>query len=425
MNTRPSTNVPGIDTRRAALRVLDAVMRTGQPLDQAVIPATRGLEPADRALAIAIAQEVLRWTPDFDLLIDSQTRLPLADDAKARMVLRMALAQILRLGTPPHAAIATSLPLVDKGPRRLVHGVIGSLWRMQPELAAFPALMPEVDIRWTAAWGTDMVAAARAALAEPPPLDLTLKNADETEKWASELGGESLAPGHVRLPRGNAVESLPGYADGAWWVQDLAASIPVRLLGEGKGRSALDLCAAPGGKTMQLAAQGWAVTALDLSAKRLERLKDNMARTALSAELVTADIRKWDSTTTYDAVLLDAPCTATGTFRRHPDVLHRIGVRQIAELVALQSEMLECAAGWVKPGGVLVYATCSLEPEEGEAQAEAFLQGHPEFSLSPVDSAHLPGAVTADAGIVRTLPGTLADKGGLDGFFVARFIRAA
>ena len=180
MNTRPSTNVPGIDTRRAALRVLDAVMRTGQPLDQAVIPATRGLEPADRALAIAIAQEVLRWTPDFDLLIDSQTRLPLAEDAKARMVLRMALAQLLRLGTPPHAAIATSLPLVEKGPRRLVHGVIGSLWRLQPDLADSPTLLPEVAMRW-AGWGTDMLAQTRAALAEPPLLDLTLKNPEETE----------------------------------------------------------------------------------------------------------------------------------------------------------------------------------------------------------------------------------------------------
>lgn len=424
MNTRPSTNVPGIDTRRAALRVLDAVMRTGQPLDQAVIPATRGLEPADRALAIAIAQEVLRWTPDFDLLIDSQTQLPLADDAKARMVLRMALAQILRLGTPPHAAIATSLPLVDKGPRRLVHGVIGSLWRMQPELAESPTLLPEVAIRW-AGWGKDMLAQTRTALAEPPPLDLTLKNPDETGKWLNDLGGESLAPGHIRLPRGNAVEALPGYGEGAWWVQDLAASIPVRLLGAGDGRAALDLCAAPGGKTLQLASQGWAVTALDLSAKRLIRLKDNLERTGLSAELVTADLRKWETDNAFDAVLLDAPCTATGTFRRHPDVLHRIGGRQIAELVALQSDMLDRAAGWVKPGGTLVYATCSLEPEEGEAQMAAFLERHADFTLLPVSVAILPEGVKGEGDHVRTLPGMLADKGGLDGFFVARFIRAA
>lgn len=424
MNTRP-TNVPGLPTRRAALQILDAVTRTGQPLDQAVIPATRDLEPADRALAIAIAQEVLRWAPDFDLLIDSQTQLPLAEDAKARMVLRMALAQILRLGTPPHAAISTALPLVDKGPRRLVHGVLGSLWRLQPTLAAAPTLLPDVAIRWRAAWGEEIVSATATALADPPLLDFTLKNYAETEKWVAELGGESLAPGHVRLARGHAVETLPGFADGDWWIQDLAASIPVRLLGEGKGKTALDLCAAPGGKTMQLAAQGWAVTALDLSAKRLARLTDNMERTGMSAETVTVDLRKWDSDALFDAVLLDAPCTATGTFRRHPDVLHRIGPRQIAELVTLQATMLDRAADHVKPGGVLVYATCSLEPEEGEAQAEAFLQRRPDFTLSSVDNAQLPDGVTAQDGIVRTLPGMLADKGGLDGFFVARFIRTA
>jgi 16S rRNA (cytosine967-C5)-methyltransferase len=424
MNTRPSTNVPGIDTRRAALRILDAVTRTGQPLDQAVIPAARDLEPADRAMAIAIAQEVLRWSHDLDLLIDSQTQLPLAEDAKARMVLRMALAQILRLGTPPHAVIATSLPLVDKGPRRLVHGVIGSLWRLQPSLPETPSVIPEVAIRWEAAWGKDMVATTSAALAEPPLLDLMLKDPSETAKWAEELNGESLAPGHLRLPRGHAVESLPGYGEGAWWVQDLAATLPVRLLGEGKGRTVLDLCAAPGGKTMQLAAAGWDVTALDLSAKRLARLSENMERTGLAAETVTADLRKWDSDKLFDAVLLDAPCTATGTFRRHPDVLHRIGPRQIAELVTLQSAMLERAAAWVKPGGSLIYATCSLELEEGEAQAKTFLENHNDFALAPVDAEQLPDGISSTDGMVRTLPGMLADKGGLDGFFVAHFRRS-
>jgi 16S rRNA (cytosine967-C5)-methyltransferase len=218
---------------------------------------------------------------------------------------------------------------------------------------------------------------------------------------------------------------LPGFADGDWWIQDLAASIPVRLLGDGTGKTALDLCAAPGGKTMQLAAQGWAVTALDLSAKRLARLTDNLERTGLTAETVTLDLRKWDSDGQFDAVLLDAPCTATGTFRRHPDVLHRIGPRQIAELVTLQATMLDRAADWVKPGGLLIYATCSLEPEEGEAQAEAFVQRHPEFTLSPLSDDVLPDGVPTQNGIVRTLPAMLADKGGLDGFFVARFLRAA
>jgi 16S rRNA (cytosine967-C5)-methyltransferase len=422
MNTRPTT-ATGLNTRKAALRMLDATMRTGQPLDQAAIPATRHLESSDRALAIAIAHEVLRWAPDFDLLIDSQTRLPLAEDAKARMVLRMALAQMLRLETPPHAVIATSLPLLEKGPRRLVHGVLGSLWRLQPKLAPAPTLLPALALRWQNAWGESMVEATRLALAEPPPLDITLKNTADTPLWLEKLGGESLASGHIRLPRGQAVETLPGYANGDWWVQDLAASLPVRLMGSGSGKTALDLCAAPGGKTMQLAAKGWAVTAVDLSAKRLARLSDNIKRTGLSAELVTADLRKWDSDLLFDAVLLDAPCSATGTFRRHPDVLHRIGARQVEELVTLQRTMLDCAASRVKPGGMLIYATCSLEPDEGEAQVKAFLDKHNDFSLVLADANQLPDGIISVDGTVRTLPGMLADKGGLDGFFVALFQR--
>jgi 16S rRNA (cytosine967-C5)-methyltransferase len=424
MNTLPTT-ATGLATRKAALRMLDAVMRTGQPMDQAVTMATRDLESSDRALAIAIAQEVLRWTPNFDLLIDSQTQLPLADDAKARMVLRMALAQMLRLGTPPHAAIATALPLLDKGPRRLVHGVLGSLWRLQPALATAPTLLHEPAARWAEAWGAEMVEHARVALAEPPMLDLALKAHADTADWTAKLGGVSLAPGHVRLPRGSAIESLEGYADGAWWVQDLASTLPVRVLGAGNGRTVLDLCAAPGGKTMQLAAAGWNVTALDLSAKRMALLASNMERTGLLAETVIADLRKWESDVQYDAVLLDAPCSATGTFRRHPDVLHRIGARQIAELVELQKALLEHAAKSVKPGGSLVYATCSLEPEEGERQAAAFLESHPDFSAANIGGGALPDGITANDGQVRTLSGMFAELGGLDGFFVASFTRAA
>ena len=424
MNTLPTT-ATGLQTRKAALRMLDAVMRTGQSMDQAVTMATRDLESSDRALAIAIAQEVLRWAPDFDLLIDSQTQLPLADDAKARMVLRMALAQMLRLGTPPHAAIATALPLLDKGPRRLVHGVLGSLWRLQPELAAAPTLLHEPAARWAQAWGAEMVEQARIALAEPPMLDLALKVNADTAEWAEKLGGISLAPGHVRLPRGSAIESLDGYADGAWWVQDLASTLPVRVMGNGNGRTVLDLCAAPGGKTMQLAAAGWDVTALDLSAKRMALLDSNLERTGLQAETVIADLRKWKSEVQFDAVLLDAPCSATGTFRRHPDVLHRIGERQIAELVELQTSLLNHAAKHVKPGGCLVYATCSLEPQEGEAQAAAFMDKHPDFVAATIDGGLLPDGIIANDGQVRTLSGILADQGGLDGFFVASFIRAA
>jgi 16S rRNA (cytosine967-C5)-methyltransferase len=418
MNTRPTT-ATGLAARRTALRMLDAALRTGQPLDQAASGFAKGLLPADRALAIAIAQEVLRWLPDLDLLIDSQTRLPLADDAKARMVLRMAVVQILRLGTPPHAAIATALPLLEGGPRRLVHGVLGSLWRLQPSLPDMPTLLPLVAARWDKAWGKPVVAAARHALAEPPALDLVISDPAMTAEWAEKLEGQSLASGHVRLARGVAVESLPGFAEGAWWVQDLAASLPVRLLGQGNHREALDLCAAPGGKTMQLASQGWDVTVLDKSAKRMERLSANLERTGFSAKSNIGDLLSWEPGKQFDAVLLDAPCTATGTFRRHPDVLHRIGPRQIAELAELQAEMLDRAASWVKPGGMLVYATCSLEPEEGEAQADGFLERHGDFAKAPIDPGLLPSGIDPADGYVRTLPGMLAEQGGLDGFFIA------
>jgi 16S rRNA (cytosine967-C5)-methyltransferase len=410
-------DIPGLPARRAALNLIDAVLRRGETLDQAAGSAlARVSGDADRALARAIAGEVLRWRADLDDLIDSATRLPLADDAKARAVLEIMLAQVLRLETPAHAVIATGLPLLMGGPRRLAHGVFSAVTRREAALPAVPTL-PEAAIeRWSAAWGERVVDIA-AGLAAPPPLDLALRDPAETAAWAERLGGVSLMPGHVRLSRGTAVEHLEGFRDGAWWVQDLAASLPARLLGAGEGRKALDLCAAPGGKTLQLAAAGWQVTALDSSKRRLERLGDNLKRTGLAAEVVQADALKWEPEELFDAILLDAPCTATGTARRHPDVLHRIGARQIDEMVEIQSAMLERAAGWLKPGGTLVYAVCSLEPEEGEEQA-------PKVALTPapVSVEELPaGLAPTAAGWLRTDPGMLADQGGLDGFFVARW----
>jgi 16S rRNA (cytosine967-C5)-methyltransferase len=377
-------------------------------------------------LAIAIAQETLRWSVDLDTLIDSKTKQVLPDDSKARMVLRLALAQILRLGTPAHAAIATALPLVDGGPRRLVHGVLGSLLGAEVALPELPSLPEAVMMRWHPAWGDDMIAGAQKALSEPPPLDLALRTPAETNAWAERLNGVSLMPGHLRLPRGTAVEELDGYDEGAWWVQDIAASLPARLLGDGTGKRALDLCAAPGGKTMQLSAAGFAVTALDNSARRMDRLMSNLERTQLNAERVNADVMDWKPSQPFDAILLDAPCSATGTMRRHPDVLQRIDMKAINNLAAIQSAMLDRAAGWVKPGGALVFATCSLEPHEGEAQAEAFLARHPEYATMPVTADELPAGVVANAqGHVRTMPPMLAEQGGLDGFFVARFARRA
>ena len=404
---------PGIHARRAALRLLDAVLRRGETLDVAFGAATSDIRKfEDKALARAIASETLRWLVDLDALIDSATRQTLPEDAKARQVLRLMLAQWLRLGTPPHAVVATGLPLLSGGPRRLAHGVFSTLTKREAGLPEAPTLPDAVATRWG-----ERAQAIAAGLAEPPPLDLTLREPAETEQFKVQLAAASLIPGHLRLPRGAAVEKLSGFEDGAWWVQDLAASIPARLLGKGEGRTALDLCAAPGGKTLQLAAQGWKVTALDISKRRLDLLKDNLKRTGLSAGTIRADALKWEPKHRYDAILIDAPCTATGTARRHPDVLHRIGPRQIAELTELQTALLERAQGWLKPGGTLVYAVCSLEREEGEDQAARVA-----LDPIPITADELPGGVEPTReGWLRTDPGMMSEQGGMDGFFIARW----
>ena len=412
--------VQGAPARKAALKLLDAVLRQGLPLEAALGAANSLPNPADRGLARAIASEVLRRLPDLDALIDSATAQPLPDDAKARIALRIALVQALAMGTPPHAAISTALPLVDGGPRRLVHGVFGTLMRGGATLAEPPHMLPEVAERWQAAWGEAAVEQARTSLAARPALDLTLADPSSTTRWAELLGATSLMPGHLRLDNAD-VTGLPGFDEGAWWVQDVSASLPARLLGAGTG-TALDLCAAPGGKTLQLAAAGWRVTAVEMATKRLGRLSDNLARAKLSADLVEADVMRWAPAAPADAVLLDAPCSATGIFRRHPDVLHRVKPRAIADLAEIQAKMLARAADWVKPGGRLVYAVCSLEPQEGEGVASAFAA--PGFAIDPVRPEELPDGLTPnEQGFVRIAPGALAQVGGCDGFFIARWRR--
>ena len=420
----PRSDPPGVPARRAALRLLDAVLRQGLPLEAALDAAAAGLAPADRGLAHAIAATVLRWLVDLDALIDGATARPLPDDAKARMALRIALAQALKLGTPGHAAIATVLPLVDGGPRRLVHGVFGTIGRAGATLPGVPTLPPAVALRWASAWGEEVVASAAAQSAAQPATDLTLRDPAETESLAAGIADStSLAFGHLRVPATSRISELPGYADGRWWVQDLAASIPAKLAGRGPG-TALDLCAAPGGKAMQLAAAGWQVTGIELSERRQLRMAENLKRTGLSASLITADVESWQPAEPADLVLLDAPCSATGIFRRHPDVLHRVRPSAIRDLAAAQARMLARAAGWVRPGGVLIYAVCSLEPQEGEAVARAFLTDTESFGLVPPASGELPaGIIPTDEGFVRVTPAALAATGGADGFFVARFRR--
>jgi len=418
--TRPPVEPLGTATRRAAIRLLDAVLRRGEPLESALANATRALPGGpDRGLAHAIAAETLRRLPDLDALIDGATRQRLPDDAKARFALRIALVQALALGTPQHAAIATVLPLVDGGPRKLVHGVFGTLMRQGATLPAVPTLPADVAARWAEAWGAEVVEGAARAFAAPPPLDLTL--ADPAASLPEGLDGVSLMPGHLRLGEHGPVDTLPGFAEGAWWVQDLAASLPARMMAEVRG-SVIDVCAAPGGKSLQLAAMGLAVTALDVSKTRLERFRQNLARTGLKAEVVCGDALTWAPPAAVDGVLLDAPCSATGIFRRHPDVLHRVRPGVIAEMADLQTRLIARAADWVKPGGTLIYATCSLERAEGEEQVERFLAARGDYHLAP--SGPLPeGIAPTPEGWVRTLPGMLADAGGCDGFFIARLVR--
>jgi 16S rRNA (cytosine967-C5)-methyltransferase len=235
------------------------------------------------------------------------------------------------------------------------------------------------------------------------------------------LGGISLLPGHVRVRRKGSLVELPGFAEGKWWVQDLAAGLPARLLGVKPGESVLDMCAAPGGKTLQLVGAGAVVTALDVSEARLERVRENLDRTGMQAELVAGDALRWEPGRLFDRILLDAPCSATGIFRRHPDVLHLKGARDLTPLTLLQAALLRRAATWLKPGGTLVYATCSLDPREGERIAERVIAG---VARAPFEADEVPlGLPVTGEGWLRTLPGMRAEEGGMDGFFIARMRR--
>jgi 16S rRNA (cytosine967-C5)-methyltransferase len=430
--------------RRAAADVLVAVLDDGRTLEDALAQTKSFAQLAgrDRAFARAIASAALRRLGGIDAVLARFLAKPLPASARlARALLRTGAAQLLVLDTPPHAAVSETVALAnaDRSARGFAKLINAVLRRAASEGSAlFTALDIGVDLpawlfaRWRATYGETAVPIAAALRAEPP-LDLTPRR--NPEEWAEKLRGIALPTGSVRLPapartepadeaadsgRSGSVTRLPGYAEGAWWVQDAAAALPARLLGDVREKDVLDLCAAPGGKTLQLSAAGARVTALDKAQDRLDLLRANLGRTRLSAEVVCADALDWSPARQFDAILLDAPCTSTGTLRRHPDAAWLRRPNDIRTLATLQANLLERAASFLKPGGRLVYAVCSLEPEEGQERVAAALKNG--WKREPVAPAELHGGAefVTPEGDLRTLPSHWPDLGGMDGFFAAR-----
>ncbi|HEY1752791.1 MAG TPA: RsmB/NOP family class I SAM-dependent RNA methyltransferase [Caulobacteraceae bacterium] len=416
--------------RRAALDLVTAALGRKAGLESALeAPALGGLAPQDRAFARALAMATLRHLGPIDRALDAcLTRAP---PEPVRMILRLGAAQLFHLDTPAYAAVDSSVALAQanaatRGFKPLVNAVLRRLGR-EPPPAAEPAdhAPPWLFARWTAAYGEPAAAAIAAVIPEEPATDLTPRAAADAPALAEALEAELLPGGSLRRAGRGRVEEWPGFAEGRWWVQDASAAIPARLLDVQAGQSALDLCAAPGGKTLQLAAAGAEVVALDRAAARLQRVADNLQRLKLSAELIAADAGAWADPRLFDAVLLDAPCTATGTFRRHPDTLWAGRPGDIAKLAQAQARLLDAAARKVRPGGRLVYCVCSLEPEEGEGQVGPFLKRNPGFALAPITAGEggAPVESITAAGTLRLLPFHI--DGGADGFFAARFVRAS
>jgi len=448
--TRPPTSAAshrkaqvGLPARRAAIALVSAVLGERMPLDQAIETAIRSgplgaLNRRDRALARAIAATVLRRNGQIEAVIGDMLDRPLpASSGMAHDILRVGAAQLLFMDVAPHAAIDLSVRAagLDRKARHfkgLVNAVLRRIAKTGGDIIADhdAAGMNTPDwlySRWQAAYGAATARAIAAAHLDVPALDLTVP--ENTDHWAAQLGGRVLSTGTVRCAGAGTVTQLEGYDDGTWWVQDAAAALPARLLGDVAGRKVIDLCAAPGGKTAQLAAAGAEVWAVDTSKPRLKRLEQNLGRLGLKAHIVHQRAERFAPGFVPDAVLLDAPCSSTGTIRRHPDILHLKSPGDIAALAKQQSGLLETALGLLRSGGRLVYCTCSLEPEEGEQIVAGALDSTPGLARVPLGVGEVAGSdpfITAD-GDLRTLPchwGDLpAGSRGLDGFYAARLVR--
>jgi len=419
------------DSRRIALDVLEACLDKGQPLDDALArhPGFPALDPRDRAFVRLLLATTLRRLGEIDAVLGAMIERPLdGPSAIGLQILRLGAAQLIFLGTPAHAAVDTSVQLAQS---RLPHikGLVNAVLRRvgregvamlgdrDPARLNTPLWLWE---RWSATYGEEATRAIAAAHLVEAPLDLTPRS--DADFWAGQLEAEKLPTGTLRRLGGGNVTELPGVAEGAWWVQDAAATLPARLLGDITGERVADLCAAPGGKTLQLCAAGAAVTAVDISTRRLARLSENLARAGMTAELVASDASKWTPAEKFDAVLLDAPCSGTGTLRRHPDIAWLKDEEDVGRLTLAQDRLLVHALGLLKPGGTLIYAVCSLEEDEGVARIEALLAREPRLQRVPVQPGEVPGLAEAitPAGDIRTLPSMWAERGGIDGFYIAR-----
>jgi 16S rRNA (cytosine967-C5)-methyltransferase len=412
----------GVAARGAAAMLLGAVLGEHQMLTEAVADpngAMAGLGPSDRARAQRLALVTLRHLDHAHRVLSPHMRR--VPPRLVQNVLRLAVTEMAVLGAPAHGVVNAAVEVVRRG-RRTGHmsGLVNAVLRSVGEGDLFAGLPPQHLPRWLRqplvhAWGREAVVAMEAVQAATPPLDLTLKPGASAPE-----GAEPLPTGSFRLAEPGQVTALPGYAEGQWWVQDAAATLPVRLLDPAPGLRVLDLCAAPGGKTMQLAAAGALVTALDISGPRLERLKANLARTGLAATVVTADALVWEAPDLFDAVVLDAPCSASGTIRRHPDLPFVKDGSDLPALIDLQARLIDRALELVRPGGAVIFCTCSLLPDEGEAQVLAALSRHPGLVVEPGRPEGVPESWQSPEGGLRLRPDFWADRGGIDGFYIAR-----
>jgi 16S rRNA (cytosine967-C5)-methyltransferase len=423
--------------RHAALDLIASVLRRKRPLDDAIDEslAIRQLSGRDRAFARLLVATTLRRLGQIDALIAMCLSTPLAPRAATvHDILRLGAAQLLFLRTPPHAAVATSVDLAHSRGYLSHKGLVNAvLRRLSVEGTERVAMQDAARLNtpnwlwrsWSCSYGEETARAIAAAHLKEAPLDLTLR--EDAESWCSKLQGTLLPTGTLRRAAGGSVTALPGYAEGAWWIQDAAAALPARLFGDLAGREVIDLCAAPGGKSAQLAAAGARVTAVDRSSRRLNRLVANFDRLGLPVETVVADALAWRPPRSTDAVLLDAPCTTTGAIRRHPDVPHLKAPEDVSRLSNVQENLLRAAVEMLLPGGTLVYCTCSLESEEGPQRVEALLRSGAPVMRHPIDPDEvggLPDWITVE-GDLRTLPCHFAEYDGIDGFFCARLVKHA